>query len=79
MYSYVKDNIVGVSRRAVMDFLWGQESYQLWYKVLKPKITRPIFSGTVNGHWQMDLVDFQRWFWVNRGNRYIIVVIDIFS
>lgn len=79
MYSYVKDNVVGVSRRAVMDFLRGQESYQLRYKVLKPKITRPIFSGTVNGHWQMDLVDFQRWFRVNRGSRYILVVVDVFS
>jgi transposase InsO family protein len=77
IYQYIKENFVGVSRRRIMEFLRNQESYQLRFREKKPRITTPIFSSEVNGHWQADLIDFQKY--NERGFKWILTVVDVFS
>lgn len=77
VYDYVEERYVGISRRTIMEFLKNQESYQLRAPVKKPKITSPIFSAELNGHWQMDLVDMSRY--TDQGYKWIFVVVDVFS
>jgi len=77
IYQYIKENFVGVSRRRIMEFLRNQESYQLWFREKKPRITTPIFISEVNGHWQVDLINFQKY--NERGFKWILTVVDVFS
>jgi len=67
---------VGISRR-IMEFLRNQESYQLQFIEKKPRITTPVFSSEVNGHWQVDLINFQKY--NEREYKWILAVVDVFS
>jgi len=40
-------------------------------------VTTPIFTDEVNGHWQMDLIDFQKY--NERGYKWILTIVDVFS
>jgi len=77
IYQYIKENFVGVSRRRIMEFLRNQESYQLWFREKKPRITTPIFCSEVNGHWQADLINFKKH--NERGFKWILTIVDVFS
>jgi len=55
----------------------NQESYQLRFREKKPRITTSIFSSEVNGHWQADLIDSQKY--NKRGFKWILTVVDVFS
>jgi len=59
-----------------MEFLQNQESYQLRFRE-KKCVTTPIFSDEVNGHWQIDLINFQKY--NERGYKCILTIIDVFS
>jgi len=50
---------------------------QFPFREKKPRITTPIFSSEVNGHWQADLIDFQKY--NERGFKWILAVVDVFS
>ena len=59
---------------------WKQ---QLVRELLKPKRNRfdrrHIYSPSIDDTWTMDLADFKKYTKVNKGYRYILVVLDIFS
>jgi len=55
-----------------MEFLQNQESYQLWFREKKPRITTPIFSSEVNGQRQANLIDFQKY--NERGLKWILTL-----
>jgi len=40
-------------------------------------VTTPIFSDEVNGHWQMDFIDFQKY--NERGYKWILTTVNVFS
>jgi len=50
---------------------------QLRFREKKPRITAPILSSEVNGHWQVALIDFQKY--NERGFKWILTMVDFFS
>ena len=56
---------------------------QLAQELLKPKRNRfdrrHIYSPSIDDTWTMDLADFEKYTRVNKGYRYILVVLDVFS
>jgi hypothetical protein len=70
---------VGISRRRLMDFMRRQELVQRTAPVRKTAVVRPLVVSAPSKHWQADLLDVQSVEGSNARNRYILVVIDIFS
>jgi len=74
----VQENFVGISQRRVMEFLQNQESYQLQFREKKKRVTTPLLLiSEVNGHWQMDLINLQKY--NERGYKWILTTVDVFS
>ena len=79
LYEKVQERYLGISRPMVMDFLKNQETWQLRKRVPKVKTTRPIVANNPREIWAMDLIDMQKYSRWNRGMKYILTIIDIFS
>lgn len=77
-YEVLSDKYLGVTRAACRDFLMKQEAFQQTRHFQK-KVNRPVLSRGVDYLWSMDLVDMNRFAWANNGNKYILVVVDVFS
>lgn len=77
-YEHIADSYLGVTRDRVRSFLQSQKAYQLT-RPYKKKVNRPVLSKHVDYLWSMDLIDMARFSWHNNGNRYILVVVDVFS
>jgi hypothetical protein len=52
---------------------------ELMRRARKPRITAPVTADGLDSIWAMDLADMQEWHASNDGNRYILVVVDVFS
>ena len=77
LYRQIHEKYVGISRQDVMNFLKQQESWQLWAKVVKNKVSYPIVAKHPNHIWQMDLIVFENT--PDQGYKYILTIIDLFS
>lgn len=77
-YEHLADSYLGITRDRVRTFLQQQKAFQLT-RPYKKKINRPVLSKHVDYLWSMDLIDMARFSWHNNGNRYILVVVDVFS
>ena len=78
LYMYVRDRYVNITRAQVRQFIMGQTNYQLT-KDFKHRVNKPIVAKHPNEIWCMDLVDMNFYVRNNRGWRYILVVVDVFS
>jgi hypothetical protein len=78
-YNYCNEYFVGIFRHNVQIFLDNIESYQLRKKVPKHRVIKPIISDGINHHFQMDLIDMQKYAKSNFRYQYCLNIIDVFS
>lgn len=80
LYSFIKQNYdIPVTRRNVIDWLQGQNTYTL-HRNRRIRFKRNHYNITnIDDLWEMDLMDVQKISRNNKGNKYIIAVIDCFS
>ena len=68
------------SKKQVAKWLEGESTYTLHKPARKKGYpTRPYRTKGIDYQWQADLVEMIPWARENAGNRYILMVIDIFS
>ncbi|PIK42582.1 hypothetical protein BSL78_20570 [Apostichopus japonicus] len=74
-----KEDNKRISRREIRNWLKGRETYTL-HKPLRRRFprNRVIVSG-IDSQWQADLVDVSAFSRINRGHKYILTCIDVFS
>jgi hypothetical protein len=77
-YKYLCTKYVGVTRETVSDFLATKDQYQMTQNMSK-RVNKPIISKYPNQIWGVDLIDNNDIVSSNRGWRYIMTMVDIFS
>lgn len=78
LYKYVSSKYINISRDDVTDFVKTRGYYQISQDITK-KTNKPIVSEYPNQMWGIDLIDMNDYRRKNRGWRYIMTVVDIFS
>jgi hypothetical protein len=78
LYRYVREKYINITRKQVKDFIKGQTNYQLT-KDFAHRINKPIIAKYPNQIWCMDLIDLNGFKTENKGYRYIMTVVDVFS
>lgn len=89
-YARVSELCYGITSDAVLEFLKGQELYQLHQPIYRQKVVKPLVPTGPFEHWQVDTVYMHKageistpqgsgMVWFNRGNAYMLTVIDCFS
>ncbi len=78
LYSLAKEAGLKVSYKTIDSFLEGQVTNQLHKR--KPKnISTPITTGNPKEQYQMDLLDMTKFSHENKGFKWILICIDVFS
>lgn len=67
------------TRKQVADFLRNLKTQQLFKKTTRSKKYKAIVASQENQNWQCDLIDLQDFSKKNKGYKYILTVIDVFS
>jgi Integrase core domain/Chromo (CHRromatin Organisation MOdifier) domain len=79
LYKGVNELDPSVSRKEVKNWLSGELTYSL-HKPLRFKFPRNrVVTFSANEQWQADLADMSKLSGSNKGNKYILTVIDVFS
>lgn len=80
IYSYIKSNHnITVKKSFIEKWLSKQETYSL-HRNRRLNFTRNRYNITnIDDLWQIDLIDVQKISRKNKGNRYILAIIDCFS
>lgn len=77
-YKYVSSKYINITREDVNNYLSTKGFYQMSQSITK-RINKPIISKYPNQMWGIDLIDMNEYIKSNRGWRYIMTVVDIFS
>lgn len=78
-YKYACTKYIGIKRNDVRDFLQSNGTYQLSQNPTVHRTNKPIIAKYVNEMWCIDLVDMNDLVKQNKGWRYVMVVVDVFS
>lgn len=78
LYKFVRENYMNITRKQVEEFVKGQTNYQLT-KDFSHRINKPIIAKYPNQIWCMDLIDLNLYKTENKGYRYLMTVVDVFS
>lgn len=79
LFTHLKKKGVRLSRKHVSDWMRSQPTYSL-HKNRRIKFKRNHYNITnIDDLWEMDLIDMQNYSRNNKGNKYILAVIDCFS
>ena len=80
LYQFVKKNYdIDVTRKKVVEWLQKQRTFTI-HKSRRIRFERNHYNiSNIDDLWEMDLIDMQQFSWHNKGNRYIMAVIDCFS
>lgn len=79
LFTEVKKRGIHGSKKEVADWLRGQPTYTL-HKDRRIKFKRNHYNiKNIDDLWEMDLIDMQKCSRYNKGNKYILAVIDCFS
>ena len=79
LYKYAKQLDNRITFNDVKTWLSGQFSYSL-HKPARKKFSRnKIFVKYIDEQWEADLIDFQNFAQVNNQNKFILIIIDVFS
>lgn len=80
LYRFIKQNyVIHVTRKKVNEWLQSQRTYTL-HRNRRIRFKRNFYNITnIDDLWEMDLIDTQKISRNNKGNKYIIAVIDCFS
>ena len=79
LFDLIKTDDPMISRRDVSYFLSNVESHQLHLVRPVNKSIRPIIAKRPHERWQIDLVDLQKLSLSNRGYKYLLNIIDVYS
>lgn len=80
LYRYGKEqNVKGISRKKVKDWLKKEEAYTLYRSRRKRFPRNRIVVDGPNEQWDADLMDMTNFSEENDGVKYVLVVIDLFS
>jgi len=77
-YKLVRSKYIGITRDMAAEYLRDQAEYQLSRPITR-RVNKPIVSKYPNQVWGIDLIDCNHYLRHNRGWRYIMTVVDIFS
>ena len=80
LYKFIKQNYaIKVSRKKVNDWLQKQHTFTI-HKNRRIRFKRNHYNiFNIDDLWEMDLIDMQHCSRNNKGNKYILAVIDCFS
>lgn len=80
LYKFIKQNYnINVTRKKVIEWLRKQRTFTL-HKSRRIRFKRNHYNiSNIDDLWEMDLIDMQQFSRNNKGNRYILAVIDCFS
>ena len=78
-YKVAKSRNPSITLENVKQFLSKQLSYSLHKPIARRFSTRPVMVYYVDEQWQIDLVDMSKLSKANKGFKYLMVVIDVFS
>ena len=78
MMQILRSNNYSFTIKLVKEFLESQKTYQL-HKGIRPKPTGHILAFAENERWQLDLIDYQKYANVNKGYKWVLLCIDIFT
>ena len=70
---------LGISRRYLDTVLENTPEYRMLRDTSTRQTIKAFRPTRPFEHWQADLIDLQKWYSSNRGYRYILVIIDIFT
>ena len=76
LHQRLLEQYIGVSRRAVMEFITNVESHQLHLAVPRPVINQASITQLPFQHWQLDLIDMSTLAGINNGDHWILTCID---
>ena len=71
--------VPGVSRQVIKQFLKGEQAYTLHKPASRRYVRNRIYVSGIDAQWQTDLADMQATARQNKGARYLLTVIDVFS
>ena len=73
-------SIIGTKRKLGWSLKWSDElAEELHNPIRKKSKKRRVFASNVDAIWAADLVDMQSFSKANKGNKYILMIIDVFS
>lgn len=79
LYRHVKEKKLPITFNQVKNWLYKQEVYTL-HKPIKKRFKRnKVIVFGIDDTWQADLVDVQKLAKFNKGNKYLLTCIDLFS
>lgn len=80
LYQFVKKNYdIDVTRKKVVEWLRKQRTFTI-HRSRRIRFKRNHYNiSNIDDLWEMDLIDMQQYSWHNKGNRYIMAIIDCFS
>ena len=79
LYKLAKTKHASITLDHVKKFLSQQLSYSLHKPIVRQFSTRPVIVYHIDEQWQIDLVDMSKLSKANKGFKYIMVIIDVFS
>ncbi|WP_375654902.1 hypothetical protein [Bartonella sp. CL46QHWL] len=79
IWKQVKEDGKLIKQKEVKEFLETQPTHQLHKPAIKKFIFRKTMVSYIDQQWQADLVDMQKFESKNKGFRFILTVIDLFS
>ena len=79
IWKKVKEDKKLIRYKEVKEFLEELPTFQLHKPIVKKFIFRKTMVSYTDQQWQADLVDMQKFEKDNKGYRYILTIIDIFS
>src|SRR5882757_266855 len=79
LYKAAKQELPSITLKQVKEWLSGQFTYTLHKPVRRVFKRNPIVVECTDQQWEADLVDMQEYKRVNKGNNYILTVIDVMS
>jgi hypothetical protein len=77
LYKLLQNFFINITQKDVELFLQGSVTKQLTTQAVRTM--KPIISPEKDGIWSMDLIDQERWQSQNKGYRYILTIVDIYT
>ena len=74
-----KAGIKNLNRNDVVGFLRSQNAYTLHKPLRKRFAHNPIVANNIDHQWEADLVDMSRFSRTNKGNTFLLTVVDVLS
>ncbi len=79
LFSEARKRDKSITRKGVENWLQTQEAYTLHRPIRKRYLRRKVIARGIDDQWQLDLMFLDKLARYNRGNKYLLVGIDVFS